>query len=59
MFTGEIILYCSRMSKSLFSLSCKSNGILLARRFLKIALGVGGRCCGECNLVWHNEVFKK
>ena len=45
--TGEIISYCSKMSSSLFTLSCKCIGTLLALCFLKIASGFKGKCSGE------------
>ena len=36
LFTGDIISYCSKMSSSLFTLSCKCIGTLLALCFLKL-----------------------
>ena len=44
----EIILHCSRMSKSLFILSCKCIGTLLGRCFLKNALDLRARGRAEC-----------
>ena len=35
LFTGDIISYCSKMSSSLLTLSCKCIGTLLACCFLK------------------------
>ena len=37
LLAGDIVLFCSRMSKSLFTLSCKCIGTLLARCFFKTA----------------------
>ena len=37
LFTGDIISYCSKMSSSLFVLSCKCIGTLLARCVMKTA----------------------
>ena len=59
LFIGEITSYYSRMSKRLFTLSCKCIGTLLARCLLKIAFGLSVRCSSECfffqhqNLMWH------
>ena len=47
LFTGDIISYCSKMSSSLFTLSCKCIGTLLALCFLKTASGFKGKCSGE------------
>ena len=47
LFTGDTISYCSKMSSSLFTLSCKCIGTLLALCFLKIASGFKGKCSGE------------
>ena len=47
LFTGDIISYSSKMSSSLFTLSCKCIGTLLALCFLKIASGFKGKCIGE------------
>ena len=47
MFTGDIISYCSEMSSSLFTLSCKYIGTLLAFFFLKTASSFKGKCSGE------------
>ena len=47
LFTGDIISYCSEMSSSLFTLSCKCIGTLLALCFLKTASGFKGKCSGE------------
>ena len=44
---GVINLYCSRMSRSMFILTCKRYGTLLARCFLKIESTLSGRCSGE------------
>ena len=58
LFTVEIISYGSRISKSLFTLSCKCIGTLLARCFWKTESGLSGRCSGKCIfptsiLTWH------
>ena len=37
LFTGDIISYCSKISTSLFTLSCKCIGTLIALCFLKTA----------------------
>ena len=47
LFTGDIISYCSKMSSSLLTLSCKCIGTLLALCFLKTASGFKGKCSGE------------
>ena len=47
LFTGDIISYCSKMSSNLFTLSCKSIGILLAFCFLKTASVFEAKCRGE------------
>ena len=47
LFTGDINLYCSKMSSSLFTLSCKCIGTLPARCFLKTASGFKCKCSGE------------
>ena len=47
LFTGDIISYCSKMSSSLFTLSCKYIGTLFARCFLKTASGFKGKYSGE------------
>ena len=47
LFTGERILYCSNLSNSLLTLSCKWIGTLLALCFFKTASGFKGRCSGE------------
>ena len=47
LFTGDIISYYSEMSSSLFTLSCKCIGTLLALCFLKTASGFKCKCCGE------------
>ena len=53
LFTGDIISYCSKMSSSLFTLSCKGIGTLLARCFLKTASGFKGKFSGE--LIFHTS----
>ena len=55
LFTGDIISYCSEMSSSLFALSCKCIGTLLALCFLKTASGFKGKCSGE--LLFSNIEF--
>ena len=47
LFTGDMISYCSKMSSSVFTLSCKFFGTLLAHCFLKTASGFKGKCSGE------------
>ena len=47
LFTGDIIFYFSKMPSSLFTLSCKCIGTLLALCFLKTASCFKGKCCGE------------
>ena len=47
LFTVDIISYCSKMSSSLFTLSCKCIGSLLALCFLKTASDFKGKCSGE------------
>ena len=47
LFNGDIISYCSKISSSLFTLSCKSIGTLLPLYFLKTAAGFKGKCNGE------------
>ena len=47
LFTDDIISYCSKISSSLFTLSCKCFGTLLALCFLKTASGFKGKCSGE------------
>ena len=47
LFTGDIISYCSQISSSLVTLSCKCIGTLLALCFLKIVSGFKGKCSGE------------
>ena len=47
LFTGDIISYCSKMSSSLLTLSCKCVGTLLALCFLKVASGFKAKCSGE------------
>ena len=47
LFTGDIISYCSKMSSSRFTLSCKCIGTLLALCFLKTASPFKGKCSGE------------
>ena len=39
LLSGDIISYCSKMSSSLFTSSCRCIGTLLALCFLKIASG--------------------
>ena len=45
LFTGDIISYCSKMSR--FTLSCKCIGTLLTLCFLKTASPFKGKCSGE------------
>ena len=47
LFTGDMISYCSKMSSSLFTLSCKFFGTLLAHCFFKTASGFKSKCSGE------------
>ena len=47
LMTGEMNSFYSRMSESLFTLSFKCNGILLADCFLETALDLSGRCNGK------------
>ena len=47
LLTGEIISCSSRISKNLFTLSCKCIDTSLDRCFLKTASVLSGRCSGE------------
>ena len=47
LFTGDIILYCSKISCNRFILSCKCIGTLLALCFSKTASGFKGKCNGH------------
>ena len=47
LFIGDIISYCSKMSNSLFTLSCKCIGTFLALCLLKIASGFKGKYSSE------------
>ena len=55
LFTGDIVSYCSKMSSSLITLSCKCIGILLVLCFLKIASGFKGKCNGE--LIFRHRIL--
>ena len=48
LLTADIILHCSRMIKSLFTLSRKNIRALLERCFSKIGSGLIRRCSGDC-----------
>ena len=47
LFTGDRILYCSKLLSNLLTLSCKWIGTLLVLCFLKTASGLNGRCRDE------------
>ena len=49
LFTGEMISYCSSISRNRLTLSCKCIGTLLARCFLQTASSFRGKCIGEFN----------